>query len=59
MFPCLLAVCATTVGLSGATWSKCSGKATASVVTWHVRNGPLGTSAENRQRRRVGEPQDP
>jgi hypothetical protein len=49
-----LAFGATTVGIAGATWSGCSGAATASVVTGHVRNGPFGTSAENRQRRRVG-----
>ena len=49
-----LAFGATTVGFSGATWGECSGTATASVVTGHVRNGPFGTSAENRQRRRVG-----
>ncbi len=30
------------VGLSGATWSGCSGAATASVVKGHVRNGPEG-----------------
>ena len=34
----------TTVGLAGATWSGCSGAATASVVTRHVPNGPLSTS---------------
>jgi hypothetical protein len=43
-----LALGVTTVGLSGATWSGCSGAATASVVKGHVRNGPKGTSAENR-----------
>jgi hypothetical protein len=33
--------------MAGATWSGCSGAATASVETVHVRNGPVGTSAEN------------
>ena len=40
---------ATTVGIAGATWSGCSGAATASVGKVLVRNGPLGTSAENWQ----------
>jgi hypothetical protein len=35
------------LGWAGATWGECSGTATASVVTGHVRNGPLGTSAES------------
>ena len=39
--------CATTVGIAGATWSGCSGTATAYVGKVHVRKGPLGTSAEN------------
>jgi hypothetical protein len=42
-----LAFGATTLGMAGATWSGCSGAATASVETVHVRNGPVGTSAEN------------
>ena len=43
----VLAFCATTVGIAGATWSGCSGTATAYVGKVHVRKGPLGTSAEN------------
>ncbi len=54
-----LAFSATAAGITGATWSGCSGKAAASVVTSTARKGPHGTSAENRQRRRVGEPQGP
>jgi hypothetical protein len=49
-----LAFGATSVGFAGATWTGCSGTATASLVTGHVRIGPFGTSAGNRQRRRVG-----
>ena len=45
---CSLAFCATAAGITGATWSGCSGKAAASVVTSTARKGPHGTSAENR-----------
>lgn len=42
-----LALGATAAGMTGALGLQCSGDATTSVTTSHVRIGPQGTSAEN------------